>query len=164
MRGLRRKARYSVVVARRICEAIALGKTLMKALEDDPLAPHITTFYRWKEEHPELEQMYERARRMQADLRVDVIAEMGMQVLKDPKNAAAYKVASDIFRWQAEIANPEKYGRKLEVKNTGGPPNPGELRREITRLERELGMGKAEVVDVDAREALPAPAQPEDAE
>jgi hypothetical protein len=143
------RSRYTLRIAKRICEHIALGDTLKQALAKEPLGPHIVTMWRWLDEHPEFRQMYDRARLMQADLRVDKLAEMAEEAIAKPRNAAAYKVAADIYWRQCEIANPEKYGRKIEVNQKTTPPNPDELRKEIRRLERELGMKDgAQIVDV----------------
>lgn len=148
-----RKARYTQRVALRICEHIALGDTVQKALAKEPLAPAMSTFWKWLDEHQEFREWYERARRIQADLRVDHLSEMAAQVIKKPKLASAFKVATDIYRWQAEVTNPKKYGKQPEVSVTLNLPDASALRDEINRLEKELGVIQAEVKEVPALSA-----------
>lgn len=159
----KRRARYCKRVLQRVCQHVAFGSTLKAALEKEPLAPDMYVFWDWLHEYPELADMYDKARKMQAHLRIDCVAEMAEEVLRKPREAAAYKVASDIQCRLAEIADPEKYGRKTEIIHKPKTLNPSEMRKEINRLERELGLitveGKAqEVTDVHA---LPSPEKEE---
>lgn len=151
-----RRAKYTTRIAKRICEHIALGDTLKKALEKEPLAPSVTLFWRWIDEYPEFQAMYEKARQLQADLHADVIMEMAENVLKTPKFAAAYKVAADILRWQAEIRNPGRYGNKITVE-TKQTLDPAKLRSEIAQLEKEMKLisDESAIVDVTVREVQP---------
>lgn len=146
-----RKAHYTTRIAKRLCEHIALGATLKKALEKEPMGPTVPQFWRWIDEYPEFRDMYERARTLQADLMADTIMEMAENVLRTPKFAPAYKVAADILRWQAEIRNPGKYGSKIQV-DVKKSLDPTQLRSEIKQLETELGLIGNEVIDVTAKE------------
>lgn len=148
-----RKAHYTTRIAKRICEHIALGDTLQRALAKEPLAPAITTFWRWIDEYPEFAEMYGRARMMQADLVSDSILEMASAVLRNPKFAPAYKVASDILRWQTEVHSPAKYGQKVQIEHKAAL-DPAKMRTEIKQLEAELGLLGHElpVMDVVAKE------------
>lgn len=137
---MKRKAHYTVRIADQICEQIALGKTLRHALKVvGYLAPTEITIWRWLDAHPDFREKYDRARKYQADSHADTMLEMAEQVIKDPKLASAYKVSSDILKWQAEVRNRGKYGRKAEEKSTK-TMNPEKLRQEIKRLENELGV------------------------
>lgn len=156
-----RRARYNTRVAKRICEHIALGSTVKQALEREPLAPSVPLFWRWLDEYPEFRDMYERARTLQADLAADAIMSMASEVLKNPKFAAAYKVASDILRWHAEVNNRQRYGSKVQVEHKQAQLDPSKLRTEIAQLERELGLlemtpatplASGDVVDVEVKE------------
>lgn len=146
-----RRAHYTTRLAKRLCEHIALGATLKRALEKEPLAPSVPLFWRWLDEYPEFNAMYERARVLQADLMADSIIEMAENVLKTPKFAPAYKVAADILKWQAEVRNPARYGQKVQIANIT-PLDPMKIRREIVQLEQELGLLGTDVVDVVAKE------------
>lgn len=147
-----RKAHYTTRIAKRLCEHIALGATLDQALKREPLGPSIPQFWRWLDEYPEFRAMYERARSLQAELAEDAIMEMAKRVLEQPKFAPAFKVASDILRWQAEIRNADRYGQKSTVVHKHSL-DPKKLRGEIAQLEKELGLiGNDEAIEVDVRE------------
>lgn len=134
-----RKAHYTTRIAKRLCEHIALGDTLQKALAREPLGPNITMFWRWLDEYPEFREMHERARMLQAELVADSIMEMAENVLRNPKFAPAYKVAADILKWQAEVRNPARYGAKVQLQHVV-PLDSVKMKAEIVQLEKELGL------------------------
>jgi len=144
-----RKAKYTTRIAKRICEHIALGATLHQALAKEPLGPSVPMFWRWLDEYPEFREMYERARVLQADLMCDTIMVMAENVLKQPRFAAAYKVAADILKWQAEIRNPARYGSKVTVEHKA-TLDPAKMKKEIMQLEKELGLLGMEERTIDA--------------
>lgn len=137
----KRKAHYTDYVAKQICEKIAMGKSLKKALEEiGPMAPVMTTFWRWLDEYPEFREKYERARQMQGDIHADTMLDLANEAIATPGKAAAIRVATDILKWQAEIRDPKKYGPKAIVKEKDKTMSTDELRKEIKKLEDELGV------------------------
>lgn len=123
-----------------ICEHIALGATLEEALEKvGYLAPSEKNFWKWIDQNEDFRAKYERARQMQADKHADQMLQMSRDVLRAPKAAAAYRVAIDILKWQAEVKNRSRYGSKGEQKAVT-PLDPQKIRAEIKRLEKELGV------------------------
>lgn len=159
----KRKAHYCVRIGKEICEQIALGKTLTKALEiAGPLAPNKATFWRWLEEFPAFGEQYERARAMQADAHADRMLELADDVLERPNRAAAIKVASDIIKWQAEIRNPRTYGSKVQHELKAPPMSPEQLKKEIAALEAELGVKAQPGMDTAKRhDTQPKATEPE---
>lgn len=135
-----RKAHYCLHVATGVCERIAMGMSLEKALKADPKAPVKPRWFHWLREHPELEAMYEQARLLSADSHADKLLDYVDDAVKDPKAAPGYKVAADILKWTAEVRNPEKYGKKLELGRKANLTDPDKIRAEIQRLEKELGI------------------------
>lgn len=141
----RSSRKYTRYMANNICEYIALGMTLDQALKKcGELAPTKMTVYKWLEEHPDFMEKYDRARQYQADTLADRMIELGQEVLEHPGQAAAYRVAGDIVKWQAEVRNRRKYGGRTEDKQTEKPMDASKLRAEIRRLERELGVKEKE--------------------
>ena len=129
-----------------ICEQIAIGKTLQQALDVvGYLAPSIPSFWKWLSEHPEFREKYDKARQMAADMLADKLQELGEEVIKNPRAAPAYQVAIRQLQWSAEVRNPAKYGKNKESKQTK-TMDPGKLRQEIKRLEKELGVAESKVV------------------
>jgi hypothetical protein len=136
----KRRAHYCVRIANSICEKIALGNSLRDALEIvGPLAPSMPTFWRWLDEYPEFRVKYERARQMQGDVLADEILDMAKIVVQKPSLAAAIRVASDILMWQAGIRD-VKYNSKVAPEEKRKLLPADELRKEIGRLELELGV------------------------
>lgn len=137
----KRRAHYTDYVAKQICEKIALGNSLKATLaEIGPMAPSMPTFWRWLDEYPEFKAKYDRARQMQADIHADTMLDMARDAFDNPSKAAAIRVATDILKWQAEIRDPKKYGPKAVQKETQGKLSPDDLRKEIAKLEQELGV------------------------
>lgn len=146
MTGMRR-AHYTTRVAKDICTHIAQGKTLQQSLDKvGYLAPALVTVFRWLTEYPEFRELYEAARTMQADLHADRMLEISHDVIEDPKNAAAYRVATNILKWQAEVRNKARYGKAIDESGKGKALDPTKLRAEIKRLEAELGVAESKVV------------------
>jgi hypothetical protein len=147
----RRAAHYTARVAKDICQYIALGMTLQQALKEiGYLAPTPAAVWRWMDEHADFREMYERARQLQADQYADKMLEMGQEVIDRPSNAAAYRVAIDVLKWQAEVRNRAKYGSKVDESGKNKPLDPAKLRTEIKRLEQELGVAESKVVPMKA--------------
>lgn len=143
----KRAAHYNPRIAREICEAIVEGDTLEEALARIGfLAPNIITVYRWLDIYPEFKDKYELARTLQADQHADRMLTMSREVLSKPTQSTAYRVAVDILKWQAEIRNPGKYGKKIDESGKKKPMDPAKLRAEIKRLEAELGVAEKKVV------------------
>ncbi len=136
----KRKAHYTARIAARLCEHIALGSTLAQALKKEPLGPNIQTFWKWLDQYPEFKERYERARQMQADGHADRMLELAEEAINTPSKASAIRVATDIMRWQAEIRDPKKYGTKVQHELKAPPLKPEDLKKEIKRLEEELGV------------------------
>lgn len=156
-RGGNRRGRYVKRIAQRICENIALGDTIQQAINKEPLGPSMRQFFVWVEEHPEFMAMYERAKIIRADLAMEEHYDLSRRVLTTPKDAPAYKVASDILRGHAELINPEKYGKKLELTGRKPPQSPAAIRAEIKRLEKDLNVQEKQVIDVTPHQMVITP-------
>lgn len=141
----RRAAHYTPRIGKLICAEIALGKTLQEALDKvGYLAPSMSTVWRWLDEHEDFRATYDRARMLQADTDADEMRVLGREIRSRPTAAAAYRVAIDVLKWQAEMRNRAKYGTRVEDPKNREPLNPTKLRAEIKRLETELGIVEAE--------------------
>ena len=150
----RRPGHYVKRTGDMICEEIALGSTLDEALKKvGYLAPSERQFWKWLELHEEFRQQYERARQMQADKLADEHLKIAREVkMMDGKQAPKFKVAADVLKWQAEVRNRGKYGSRAEPL-TKKELKPDEIKAEIARLEKELGIAQksgAEVVPLKA--------------
>lgn len=152
---MKRAAHYTTRVAKDICTQIATGHTLAEALAIvGYLAPTMVTVWRWLDEYPEFREMYERARSLQADLHADRMLEISREVIGKPSAAAAYRVATDILKWQAEVRNKTRYGKAIDESGKGKVMDPTKLRAEIKRLEAELGVAESKVVPLKVLNAV----------
>lgn len=144
----RRAAHYTARIANDICTHIALGESLEGALKKvGYLAPSMPVVWRWLDEHEDFRVKYERARQLQADTLADKSLGMVLDILKNPKDAAAYRLAMDIFKWHSEIRNPKIYNKVMNTEQKQAPLDANKIKAEIKRLEKELGV--AEPVNKD---------------
>lgn len=154
----KRHAHYSEYVCTGVCERIAAGMTLNDALREDPKAPDRRTWMIWLIDHPEIKQMYEQAREMAADAHADKLLMLAEKAENKPKDAPGIKVAADILKWQAEVKNPDRYGKRLDISNRKPPTDPDKIRAEIARLEKELGI---QTIGMSDGKAVSLPAEHE---
>lgn len=137
----RRAAHYTTRIANDICMYIALGSTLEEALAKvGYLAPSMPTLWRWLSEHDDFRVKMDQARQLQADTLADKTLGFVDKVLDDPKAAPAYKVATDILKWHAEIRKPDTYAKGQQEGKRKTPLDPKKIKEEIKRLEKELGV------------------------
>lgn len=137
----KRKAHYCKRIADQICEHVALGLPLSMALTaTGPLAPTVVTFWRWTKEYPELKADYEEALRFQANMHADRILEIGLKASKGEGAPASQRLAMDAFKWHAEMRDPQQYSPKGAQNVPIPPKNIKEMREEVDRLEKDLGI------------------------
>lgn len=139
----KRAAHYTPRIGKLICLEVAMGAGLQEALDKvGYLAPTLQTCWRWIDEHQDFRESYERARLLQADIDVDDMRALGKDIRTKPTLATAYRVAIDVLKWTAERGNRVKYGSNVEDSKSKKPLNQQEIRKEIARLEGELGIEK----------------------
>ena len=105
-----RPSGYSEDLADTICQEIMAGKSLrlICAMEGMPAA---STVYAWLGQYPVFQDMYARAREVQADVLADEILEIADSDL-DPNRA---RVMIDARKWLAGKLRPKKYGDRVEL-------------------------------------------------
>ncbi|HET9161555.1 MAG TPA: hypothetical protein VFN88_13170 [Caulobacteraceae bacterium] len=91
-----------------ICDGLAEGKSLACVLRENPDLPRNSTVMRWLAEHEDFRELYELARRFQAEVLFDEIREIA-----DGENAqdpwrASLRVSSR--KWMVARMHPKKYG------------------------------------------------------
>jgi len=89
-------------------------------------------------------------RQLQADFDADDMRVLGRDIRTMPTKAAAYRVAIEVLKWQAERRNPAKYGSIKEDPKDRKPMDAAKLRSEIKRLEEELGVAETKVAPIKA--------------
>jgi hypothetical protein len=131
-----------LAVMNRICERIAMGEPLTAICRESG-TPDLMTVYGWMQRYPDMEKMMAVARIFQADACADEMLEIKVKVMKcyDSRQAASFKVAADILRWQAQVRAPRKYGELVrnEVK-VDEVSRPADVLEEVRELEKRLGI------------------------
>lgn len=118
-----RPSEFTEETAERICEEIALGRSLLKICEGEEF-PAQSTVYKWLIEFPTFAEKYARARERQADAFFEIISEIANDGAKDwveskfgpisdQEHIARSRLRVDTLKWQASKLAPKKYGDKL---------------------------------------------------
>lgn len=120
-----RPAMYTKELGQKICDEIANSSIGLKHILDKDGMPDRSTFYRWLTEHPELRDMYTRAREDQADLLAEEILDIADDGSNDlmtiVKGDSSYEVENkevtnrsklrvEARKWLAAKLKPKKYG------------------------------------------------------
>lgn len=136
-----RQAHYCTRIADRICEEVAIGKSVKAALKAaGPLAPTLTQFWRWLGKYPDLKVKYEEALRFQANANADTMLDLASMAIEMPSKASAIKVAVDILKWHAEMRDPATYSPKAAQSVPTPPKTLKQMQEEVEKLQRELGV------------------------
>jgi len=140
---------YGPEISARICEQLALGRSLRDICEDEK-TPHIATVMRWLNVHSEFREQYARARELQAEYLIDEIVEIADDATNDymrDKDSAGYRqngewlarsrLRVDTRKWAASKMAPKKYGDKSAHEFSGPDGGPIESKNvtEEARLE-----------------------------
>lgn len=108
---------YSLLLGDRLCDMIREGKTISNICKD-PSMPTATRFYAWLALYPQLRIRYEQARKQRADAFHDKIIDIADN-LDDKDQVPVAKVRIDAYKWAAEKASPDYYGKKEEKASIG---------------------------------------------
>ena len=76
---------------------------------------------------------------MQGDILADEMLDMAKMVIHKPSLASAIRVAADILQWQAGIRD-SKYNSKVAPDEKKRLPGIDDMRKEVAKLEFELGV------------------------
>ena len=129
-----RHSEFSIEIADKICERLALGESLRAVCSDNDM-PCEATVYKWLRAYPEFVETYACAREVQADTFVDDILDIADNGTNDwMRRAGADGEASwvengeslkrsqiriDARKWLAGKYKPKKYGDKIVSEHTG---------------------------------------------
>jgi hypothetical protein len=95
-----------------ICRRLSEGESLVAICRDADM-PRAQTVLEWVRRHPEFEDMYVIARRMQADYLADEVREVGLSAT--PSTVWADRLHFDTLRWLTARLAPKKYCEKIMV-------------------------------------------------
>lgn len=122
---------YSDAVADKICEEIALGRSLFSICRDASM-PGFTTVKTWLREKDDFRAKYVRAREEQADYYADSIHEIA-QFEEDVGRA---RLRIDAIKWHTEKLRPKVYGPRTHHTLAGDEDAPIKVETsDVTDLE-----------------------------
>lgn len=127
-----RPSEYTEDMAIRICEQIALGRSLNSICAGDDF-PSVGGVYKWLSRYPAFVEMYTRAREDQADTLADQIVEIADEretvvkemdggttaVVFDSTAVARNRLRVDARKWVAAKLKPRKYGERQTIEHAG---------------------------------------------
>jgi hypothetical protein len=173
-------------VQKHICERLAHGEPIQTILNPQPKVirfedgepvydpdfvkpdlPDWNMVVMWMKEDEQFRGDWENARKMGAAFNADQLMLLKDQLLKDPRNASAYKVAMEMVKTAAMWGDPKYSDRTIQDLNHRVPQNSDEVRAQIKQLEDELGirdMGSVQEVGVRMLPSTPGKKQPSEAQ
>lgn len=128
-----RPSKYSQELADKLCEGLALGKSLRTVCKSDDM-PSVVTVFSWMRKHPEFLNQYTRAKEESADAMADEMLDISdngsndwMQVHKG--NYEGWQVNGEAIqrsrlrvetrKWLMAKMKPKKYGDAIDVTSGG---------------------------------------------
>lgn len=111
---------YTQEVADRICEELAIGKSLRSVCLSEDM-PAIRTIFNWFRSHPEFLLQYEKAKQESADAMSEEVLEIADNENMEDVQRARLRV--DTRKWLMAKMKPKKYGDKMDVTTDGKPLN-----------------------------------------
>jgi len=115
-----RPSEYNFELCAEICEHVADGLSIRKALKQSDKYPSWATFRKWKFENAELLTQYTRAREDRADTKDDKIDDILEQLMAGEIDPQTAKVLIDTLKWQMGKENKNVYGDSSKVDVTSG--------------------------------------------
>ena len=103
---------YSQALAQAVCLRIAHGEGL-SSICADPEMPCVATLFGWLRRYRAFEEMYVRARAMQAHLKFDLAWEVACAAT--PENAQVSRLQVAVIRWHAAKLAPKVFAENLPV-------------------------------------------------
>lgn len=115
-----RPSDYTPELADRICNEIAVGRSLNRICREHDDIPSQQTVYTWLRSHESFLEKYRRAREDQQEARADEIIEISDDVAGSTDAAVvnAARLRVDTRKWLMAKLLPKKYGDKVEVNAT----------------------------------------------
>lgn len=115
-----RPSTFSEEKALRMCELVAQGYSLRKAVEIDPTLPPHSTFLLWCHENPALANQYARARASA----MHALAEDIMQIsdATDPANVNVARLQVETRKWLMSKLAPNVFGDRVTLAGDANAP------------------------------------------
>jgi len=127
-----RPSEYNFELCIEICEKIAQGQNILKALESDSRYPAWPTFRRWKRENEELRTLYINSQQDKAEALEKEMDDYRDMLISKEIDASTYNTLVQTIKWKMAKFYPKMFGDKVQNEHSG----------EITTNIISLGSGK----------------------
>lgn len=114
IQGKRRAFPYSPLLADRICEEVANGKSLV-AVSKMLGMPNYSEIARWRRQHPDFDKAYREARNDRAEVYFDKIMTEVENARADRDEIALARLKTDIYKFAAKVCAPDDYAEKTTL-------------------------------------------------
>lgn len=143
-----RPSDYSEELSARICEQLALGKSVRTITLDESM-PCMSTVFKWLREKEEFLQQYEKAKQEACDLLFEEIIDIADDSSRDlieTENGTTQntevlqrsRLRVDTRKWALSKLKPKKYGDRVETVHSGhlavGEITDAQLQSEVNKL------------------------------
>jgi hypothetical protein len=102
-----------------ICDLVADGKSVIKALDSNKQYPTWSTFRRWKQDNEELQTLYARSIQDKSEMVMFEIQETMQEMRQGKITAGEARVIIDTLKWMASKFYPKMFGDKVDVTSGG---------------------------------------------
>jgi len=129
-----RPEEYNIELATKVCERLAMGKSLRTVCKDDDM-PAMSTVFTWFRKHPEFTEHYEKAKQEATDAMAEEILDISddsvndyseevnidgsIKVKVNQENIQRARLRVDTRKWLMAKMKPKKYGEKMDVTSDG---------------------------------------------
>lgn len=146
-----RPSTYTQELADRICEQLAMGRSIRSICKEEDM-PAVSTFFKWLREYKEFSKQYARAKQESADAMAEEIlyiadtTEEGETVTEKPDGVEVKrgdmlghrKLRIDTRKWLMAKMKPKKYGDKIDVTSGDEPIKQAATTAEIVATVQQI--------------------------
>ena len=116
MADIGRPSKYTQELADKICEELALGKSIRKVCSHEDM-PSVASIFNWLRTQPEFLEQYARAKQEASDYMAEEIVDISDSENMEDVQRARLRV--DTRKWLMSKMKPKKYGEKLDLTTDG---------------------------------------------
>lgn len=140
-------------VVDRICEEIAIGRSVIEICETEDWAPAERTFHRWRIRSEEVSLKYARAKESQQHSRLDEIYRTIDACPADGAEVQKMRLKVEMMKWEASKLAPKTFGDKstIDLNVSDVDRDDKELLHELRTVSERLGVTPDAVVSKIAR-------------
>lgn len=125
-----RPTKYTQELADKICEQLALGKSMRTVVKENNDIPAMSTIFLWLRKHKDFSEQYEKAKQEASDALVDemqaiadnevvMITREDGSIVPDSGSVQHARLRIDTRKWIASKLKPKKYGDRVDVTTDG---------------------------------------------